>query len=445
MSKQPRQYQQIAIDRAVRRNLLLADRCGLGKTITAIGVAKQACGNILIVVPNAIKLQWLRELIDAEIPRETIHWIDSKDTIVDILSIDAPCYVLTHYEALVKHIDTFSKVKWALVIADEAHRIKNRDTKRAKALKKLHTTQKLALTGTPFDRDPSQIWSILNWLEPQFFSSYWRFYEAHINWRMQPISYNKSIKVIDPNKPLRDPDAFARTLRPFMLQRSKQEVRSDLPERIDQYIDLEMLPEQAKAYAKIINCNDPIVIFDELNEATIQIALTRILRLIQMTTDPTLLGVNAASAKLEWLNEWLEDNPNESVIIFTRFRATAEKLHKQLDGFKLIVGGNRAVVDPSVTRIVGTISAMGEGLDLPYIDNAIFIDCEWSSILMTQAIDRIHRINISNAKNVYFLRCVATADELMIDTVRNKWSTREMVEQYLKGNNNHANQIHKWT
>lgn len=219
-----------------------------------------------------------------------------------------------------------------------------------------------------------------------------------------------------------------------MIQRTKLEVRADLPPKIETFVELDMHPAQAAAYRKIASAVDPMVLLAEGVETSVSIVLTQILRLIQITTDPALLGLPVASSvKLDWIDGWLEDNPNESVIIGTRFRETAIKIAERYEGFKLIIGGNRATVDSTVKRVVGTIAAMGEGLDLPHIDHMICVDVEWSSILMQQFLDRIHRINIDTAKNIYYLICVDTVDSLIHTAIRNKWNTKELAERYLKG------------
>jgi superfamily II DNA or RNA helicase len=354
--------------------------------------------------------------------------------------------VLTHYEAMVKWQTLLAQTYFSVIIGDEIHRIKNRQTKRSKVIKTLRAYRKIGLSGTVYDRNPADIHSILQWLAPDFFTSYWRFFNTHVNSELVVVKKEKrdtrgnvieaAVTVQQVSKqPLKDATNFARTLRPFMIQRKKEDVRSDLPAKIEQYIDLEMGKKQAQLYYTIKDAPDPVVTIGEGVQTSVSIILTRILREIQVTTDPSLLGLtDVPSVKLEWLHEWLADNPQESVIIFTRFRDTALKLHQQLgDQFKLIVGGNRAEITPQDRYIVGTISAMGEGLDVPHIDNAIFIDCEWSSILMQQAIDRIHRINIDNAKNIYYLRCINTADMLLHEALRNKWSTKELTEHYLNG------------
>lgn len=458
--KQLRAYQQQAVDEIMRKNLLLADDTGLGKTITAIDVIKRSIypGRVLVIVPKTIKLQWYLTMLEQSIPFEFITVLEAQTD--ESLVSRAERVVLTHYEALVKHIDQLKRINWSLVVLDEAHRIKNRktrkknpnhgkrpgapktvsaDTQRTKAVYSLKADRKLLLTATPYDeRNPAEIWSLLHWLDPQFFTSYWRFYDAHINYQTRSVC-GRTIREIVKDKPLRDPESFARVIRSYMLRRLKKDVRADLPDRIDQVIDLEMNADQAKVYGDLYDAEINALIAPDV-EISMPILLTRILRLIQATTDPALLGHPVASSvKLEWLRYWLEDHPDESVIVFTRFRETAIKINSWGAFDKLIIGGRkRENVTTDDRRIVGTIAAMGEGLDLPWIDYAIFLDCEYSSILMHQAIDRIYRINIETVKHVYYLQCINTVDQLVYNVIQRKWSTQQIVEQFLIESQNHA-------
>lgn len=437
-----RAYQQVASDRAMRENLLIADACGTGKTITSIDVVKRVRATVtkpvLIVVPSGtVKLQWFSALVEQDV--HEIYWLDSNDKgVADLSSIflfnNPTGVILTHYEALNKWVkkDLFKKISFSLVVADECHRIKNRKAQRTIALKAIKADKKIGLSGTPYTT-PSDIWSIYNWLDPKFFSSYWAFFNAHINYRERTLRSGQTIKEVLP-QPLRDPANFARLMRQFTIQRTKEDVRADLPPKIETYVNLEMGALQRRYYSNLLNAVDPIVELAEGVETTVGIVLTQILRKIQVTTDPALLGLPVgASVKLDWVREWLADNPNESVLIATRFRGVAERLAAELEGFTLVVGGKRGAIDSSVRRIVGTISAMSEGLDLPHIDNTICIDVETSPILMQQLIDRTHRINIDVAKNIYYLQCVNTADKLVDMCWRNHWNTAELIKHYLNG------------
>ena len=81
--------------------------------------------------------------------------------------------------------------------------------------------------------------------------------------------------------------------------------------------------------------------------------------------------------------------------------------------------------------MVGTIDAMGEGLNLQWAKNAVFIDSHWSTIKMTQAVDRIHRIDIKESKNIYLLWSTPE-DKLVLDALDRKWSEAELVYHFLQ-------------
>ena len=82
--------------------------------------------------------------------------------------------------------------------------------------------------------------------------------------------------------------------------------------------------------------------------------------------------------------------------------------------------------------LVGTIGALGESHDLPWMDVAIFVDVDWSSTAMQQAKDRIHRINITSPKLALYLYHPGTVDDLIFEALDKKWSDIELVQNYLR-------------
>jgi hypothetical protein len=136
---------------------------------------------------------------------------------------------------------------------------------------------------------------------------------------------------------------------------------------------------------------------------------------------------------MRWVIEYVEDNPDEKIMIYSVFRATAKALAITLNAPLVI--GNQATPDLQRTRpplIVGTIAALGESHDLPWIDTAIFVDCEWSTTMMEQARDRMHRINITSPKHAIYLYHEDTVDELVFEALDNKWETIETVQRYIQ-------------
>jgi SNF2 family DNA or RNA helicase len=436
--KTPRHFQQTAIDRAIASNLLVADETGLGKSLTAIAAAQAALTEwqkpVLVVCPKRVRLQWLAE-IQEQAPYDEVVSYDG--TPFNAFSIK-PDWVIIHYEALSKYALTFSKAFWSAVIVDEAHRIKNRKTERAKLVKGLKSARRIALTGTPWDKNPADVWSILNWLEPGVFRSYWKFSDAHVNMRQNWHGNRELVK----EQPLCDPANFAKVLAPYMVQRSKAEVAPELPPKTFTFVPVELGTQQRKYYDAIEQADDLDVLDPDTGELTqlqIKNVMSRMLRLQQCASDPALVGFNqlVVPAKLQWLQDWLEDNPNEHVIVFSRFRDTAKAAAEMLEG-ALIIGGavaghNGYAVDPSKEpRIAGTIAAMSEGLNLDHIHTAIFLESDWDSILMRQSFDRIHRLTSTVPKQLIFLEAVNSVDAVIRATWQRKLGVVEMCRMYLK-------------
>lgn len=440
--KQPRKYQQRAIDVGIDHNFLNSDQMGLGKSLPSILVCEEIFNTFnapaLIICPKGIKLQWHDFILD-QVPTARI-WIATNDPHALLHTLDDYDYIIMHYELVTMFNDIISKQKWSTIVCDEAHRIKTRTTQKrlietkkhgkrihtTKAIKNLKSYRKLALTGTPFDKNPAEIWSILNWLAPNDFTSYWDFVEKYVGFSLDFFGHKK-------NYFIKDPKVFTDMLRPYMLRRTKKMVMPELPPMQVTRVPIELGQTQRKAYETIKHVVDMEVNFDELSEPMfIQHALTKLVRLLQCASDPAGIGLAAASAKLDWLIDWCADNPHEPVLIFSRYRTTAERAAAVLGADVLIMGGSelkRPLV--SAQRIVATIGAAAVGFDLGHLTTAIFIDCDFSSILMQQSMERIDRGGNTEPKQVIILHAVNTADDLVKLALEHKWDTRKLIDEFL--------------
>lgn len=436
--KQLRNYQIHAVDRGVQSNLLLSDQMGLGKSLTAIEICKtlfnQCNAPALIICPKGIKLQWAAMIIDQD-PTARIAVISMYDPF-DFPALEKFDYLIMHYEELVKFNDYFLSWQFSTIVVDEAHRIKNRKAQRTHAVKSLKAFRKIALTGTPFDRDPSEIWSILNWLDKKEFSSYWKFFETHIAFDVDFMGYRKNFRI-------KDLDKFTAVVRPYMLRRTKAQVMPELPALQFTTVPIELSPAQRKAYDTIKKARDLEADFAELDEPMlIRNALSRLSKLLQCASDPAGLNLSAPSVKLEWLKEWIDDHPLEPVLVFSRYRKTAERAAELIQADSLIMGGSSSVEPLNRSqRIVATIAAAGEGFDLGHISTAIYLDCEWSSILMSQSQERIDRGGNLEPKQIIFLQAIDTVDQLVADALQFKWSQKQLIDQFLQSENEQTHAI----
>lgn len=437
--KQLRDYQRLPLDRGIKSNLLNADDRGLGKTVVAIEVARPLMYNmqapVLVVVPKKLKPQWAEEIEDQD-TNGLIVFVDASTPLPQAFTSKKPFWVLTHYEALMRHQKILAKTFWSVIICDEAHRIKNRKAQRSVAIKKLQAYRKIALTGTPYDKNPADIWSILNWLQPKIFKSYWDFFKAHVDYEGElsgPIEING----------VKDGARFAKVIAPYVIQRSKQEVAPQLPKKIEQYIPIEMTKAQEALYTRIKEIAETDLILDTGELMLVKNHLGRILRLQQAATDPRLLGTDDNGGKIDWLLEYVDDHPNETLLVFTRFRDTAIRIGNML-GVPVVIGGSVPINYSDYPILVAGIDAAGEGLNLGHIWNTVFMDCHWSSIKMAQAIDRTERdLSATQPRLIMYLQSIdfarqPTIDALVRSALAGKWETIALVNAWLKQAQNGA-------
>jgi len=420
--KTPYAFQQQAITRIVKTpSFILADECGLGKTLTAIESVKRTRRVLpwrcLVICPPSLLEQWEQE-IEEQDPIETYR-VNRLPINFDALNgyLLMSIYDLTSK----KVVESLSGHLFDVVIFDEAHRIKNRKTVTAKNVKMIPAARRLALTGTPMEKNPADLWSILNFVSPDDFPTYWGFVMKHLD---VTAGYFEKYVIGGP----KDPEDFGKLLSDYMLRRTKEEVAPELPEKIMIEQKVELFDAQKKLYNEIKSSKDVLV---NVEDKTLVIAniLSLLTKLQQISTDPHLLGFDVHSSKLMWLNEFLTiDHVGEPTVIFTRFREVALRIRDEYHT-NIVIGGER---DLSVNSplVVGTIDAMGEGLNFQWAKHAIFLDSHWSTIKMTQAIDRIHRINITEPKNLYFLWSTRE-DKLILDAFENKMSEAELVYYFM--------------
>jgi ERCC4-related helicase len=193
-----------------------------------------------------------------------------------------------------------------------------------------------------------------------------------------------------------------------------------------------MTGKQAELYQLIDDATDVLIDMGEDDLLMVRNALAKIVKLQQVTSNPRLLGYTyyeSPSCKEDWLTDWMKDHQDESVVIFCQFRDTVRWLARKFR-IERVLGGfdNQKPKDLSkVNRLVATIAAAGEGVDLPHINTAIFYDVIWPARRMTQAIDRIQRLSSTEPKQIIYLTIPDTVDETVYFAVQNKWSFHKLI------------------
>lgn len=217
--------------------------------------------------------------------------------------------------------------KPAMIILDEAHKIKNPKTASAKAIfKTTKIPYRLALTGTPAQGKPYDIYSILKFLFPEDFHGFWKFLEDYFEIEEQTIYIKgkpRTFKTYERFQKGKDKE-LQELLSQFSTQRKRKDVMRWLPDKFYEKIRLSPTKEQTKYLSDL-----------EESYRTENIITTgtldRIIRYRQICLDPGLLDLPGKSPKTEWIKQYIKDYPDEQIIIFSKFTSYLCKLAEEIN------------------------------------------------------------------------------------------------------------------
>lgn len=428
---------------------ILGDDMGLGKTLQLIGLADRLeAKSVLVVCPNSLKLNWWRE-IGKWSPTSTTSVVDSFTGDRKTQLHANARFTIINYEVLHAHTcgedkrgshkthdSELIRMTWDIVIFDEAHRIKNRDAAMTKAAKLIARRAKRLYhsTGTPITNRASELWALLNMIDPKGYSSYWRFCETYSRMINNGFGW-EVIDVIDPTAS----DYFKtvmlqKDLKKWMIRRTKSEVFPDMPAKIIERIGVTLTGDQAKVYKAVEqdmlaglttsgeHIGDLEAYFEEHTSTEGALiapptVLAQITRLRQIAIDhrlPTGAVSMLQGAKVDVLLDILDSLEGKKVVIFSQFSSAIDALETTLHakGFTSVkitgdvtgVNRDKAVqdfqTDPTVQLALCTIGAGGVGITLTAASTAIFLDKAWTPALNAQAQDRIHRIGQTEAVTI---------------------------------------------
>jgi superfamily II DNA or RNA helicase len=417
----------------------LADDMGLGKTIQVLALLArrqqetQAAGlpsrPSLVIVPRSLVFNWIEEARKFAPGLRVVNHtgttrVDETGTLADW------DIVITTYGTLRRDILTHRETEFDYVVLDEAQSIKNAASQAAKACRLLRARHRLALTGTPVENHIGELWSIFEFLNPGQLGSATRLRKFLADGRGST-------------------DVVARAVRPYLLRRTKSQVLSDLPEKTEQTLFVELGETQRKAY-------------DELREhfraelagrigrmgiGRSRIAVLEALLRLRQTAchqglvDPT--RVDESCAKLDTLLAQLDEVLDEGhkVLVFSQFTSFLSILRRRLDEKKTVyeyLDGRttdrqarvvRFQEDPDCKLFLVSLKAGGQGLNLTAADYIYILDPWWNPAVEAQAVDRAHRIGQTRRVFAYRLIAKDTVEEKILALQDRK---RELAESIVR-------------
>ena len=391
------------------QHCLNANPMGLGKTVETVRyLAANNPKTALIVCPKIIRTQWKDQLE---------RWGNLKAEIYDGQQNVAPGIWIVNYDKLrnEKTLMKFKEFQWEFLILDEAHKIKSRGAQQTQAVKNIPAAHRVALTGTPILRYVDDLWSILNFLDPQYAcNSYHTFVDYFCEQQQTPWGPKIVGMTKNPNK-----IALLNALLDFISVRNAVKVGAG---KTRETVRLPMTKKQRELYRK-----EKQLLLDELPEnCTIANGAVLTIRLMQTTSWPGLFELGEHGPKFEWVLEMCKNNPTEKIVVFSVFErtATALKLFLEDNGIhaSTITGKQKAetneksrstFIEGDSQVLIGTIGAMGQGYDgLQEVSHTlIFVDRDWSPEILKQAEDRLNRMGQKKMVNIYYLECQGSFDQ----------------------------------
>ncbi|WP_286312349.1 DEAD/DEAH box helicase [Romboutsia ilealis] len=405
---------------------ILADEMGLGKTIQTIAfLLSNKDKKSIVITPTALIYNWKNELekFAPTLKVGILHAVKSeREKILD--NIDNYDVLLTTYTTYKNDMDKYKNINFDYCIIDEAQNIKNPDAIITKAIKNVNAKVRFALTGTPIENNLIELWSIFDFIMPGYLYNKSKFKSIFVNNDKNIIELKKLIK-------------------PFILRRTKKEVITELPDKIEQKIIIDLEKEHKRAYKGYVNLITRKIKENNQDSITVFSYLTK---LRQLCLSPELMVKNyqGRNSKLDVLINIIKDSSNEKILVFSQFTKVLEVIGKRLNEenilYSYLDGKTSAKDRVKLVEEFNTnnnkvflisLKAGGTGLNLTSANIVVHFDPWWNPAVEDQASDRAHRIGQKNVVNVIKLIAKDTAEERVINLQETK---KELIEDVINGN-----------
>ena len=387
---------------------------GLGKTkigldLVLFWLAQGVVDSAVVVTKKSLVENWKEEVAEHSYLRPRVLGQDRK---ANFYAFNSPAVLyLTHYEAVVserQRFELFLQTRKVGVLLDEAHKIKNPESRVAVALHGLaeRFERRIIMTGTPIANRPFDLWSQIKFLDGgealgKSFAAFKRDLDLSNDLARDvrmAAAFADSVELV-----------FDK-IRAFTIRETKQTAGLKLPDKNIQNLECDLEPRQAELYeqfreelaAIVVQGGKPV-----LDDA--EALLKRLLRLVQVASNPAMVdqSYKREPGKFRALEALVQDavDGGEKIIVWTSFTENADALGRDLEKFgPRVVHGGRSMADreaalsdfkgdPGSRVLVATPGAAKEGLTLTVANHAVFYDRSFSLDDYLQAQDRIHRIS----------------------------------------------------
>jgi superfamily II DNA or RNA helicase len=396
---------------------VLADDMGLGKTLQTLALICHAHDNgeshdpFLVVAPSSVVHNWVNEAARFA-PNLTVRAVTQSHARRGVELAEAvrgADIVITSYTLFRLEHDAYQAITWSGLVLDEAQFVKNPHSQGYRCAKRLAAPFKLAITGTPMENNLAELWSLCSITAPGLFSRLDRFTDYYRN----PIEKERNTERLA---------QLRRRIRPLMLRRRKSDVVTDLPDKQEQVLELDLNPKHRRVYQTYLQRERQKVLglLGDMEKNRFEIFRSLTL-LRQASLDVALVNSkhrDVPATKLDALTEQVGDIVSEGhrTLVFSQFTRFLDSARQRLERTGIeccYLDGktrNRSAVitdfkNGAAPVFLISLKAGGFGLNLTEADYCILLDPWWNPATETQAVDRIHRIG--QTRNVMVYRLVA--------------------------------------
>ena len=413
----------------------LADDMGLGKTLQAIAMLlrRGADGPALVIAPMSVCFNWEAEL-HRFAPTLNPRMFGAGDRDAFFADLGPRDVVIVSYGLLHTEAERLQSVQWTTAILDEAQAIKNTLTKRSQAAMLLNADFRMILTGTPIENHLGELWNLFQFINPGLLGSLEQFHQRFA----LPIERDHNR---DAGQQLK------RLVQPFLLRRTKTQVLSELPPRIEVTVPVTLSDEEAVLYEAARQRAVKELSKDSDAKGKHLRILAEIMRLRRACCHPSLLlpECNLSGAKLaafsETIDELLENK--HKALVFSQFvdhlsilRAELDRkniAYQYLDGSTSMKDRKKAVdafQNGEGDVFLISLKAGGTGLNLTAADYVLHMDPWWNPAVEDQAADRAHRMGQLRPVTIYRFITRGTIEDKILALHATK---RDLADSLLEG------------
>ena len=428
-------------------NGILADDMGLGKTLQVIALLDSIDNQTsnLVVAPASLIYNWEDEVHKFSDTLSVKCITGTPEERKEIITNDRSKLQITSYDYMRRDYELYKDKEFNYVILDEAQNIKNQKTKNAMSVKTLKASHKLALTGTPIENSLAELWSIFDFLMPNYLFNYNYFKKRYES----DIVKNKDEQKITDLKKL---------VAPFILRRNKKDVLTELPDKIETTKVVKFNEEESNLYyANLAQANEELQGLLNMEKVD-QIAILALLtRLRQICCEPRVLyeNIKNPSSKMKATVDIIincKEN-NQKVLLFSSFTSVLDLLEEELNlqgiSYYKLTGSTKKEArrnmvmefqndDTDVFLI--SLKAGGTGLNLTAASTVIHYDPWWNMSAKNQATDRAYRIGQNKNVQVYSMVMKDSIEEKIVQLQEKK---KELADLFVENNDVSLSQLSK--